>query len=74
MENDDLKKENLQLRHTVSNLKRKCDEIRSQRKSCAQCECLRKDSQALEAESRVVNADNDELRNDIEMLKILVYR
>lgn len=74
LENDELKKENLQLRHTVSAMKRKCEEIRSQSKTCAQCEGLRKDRQALEADSQVVNAENHELRNDIEMLKILVYR
>lgn len=74
VENDELKKENLQLRHSVASLKKKYEELKAQDKVCPQCEALARDKQRMEAQTQVVNAENVELRNDIEMMKILVYR
>lgn len=74
MENDELKKENLLLRQSVATLKRKCEELRSQTKVCPQCEELKKEYQILHQQNQVVIAENSELKNDLEMMKILVYR
>lgn len=72
MENEELKKENLLLRQSVSTMKRKLDEIRSQ--CCTKCESLERQLEKRDAEAQCVNGENLELRNDVEMMKILVYR
>lgn len=74
IENEDLKKENLQLRQSVATIKRKYDEVRVQAKVCPQCESLQSDLRVLESQNQGLNVENTELRNDIEMMKILVYR
>lgn len=74
MENEELKRENLQLRQSAATIKQKYEEIRSQNKDCSQCDALKGDRQAVESQFQVVNSENVELRNDVEMLKILVYR
>lgn len=72
MENEELKKENVLLRQSVATLKRKWDEVRT--KACPKCEAFQSHREALESESQVLTMENGDLKNDIEMLKILVYR
>lgn len=72
MENEELKKENILLRQSMSTIKRKLEEIRSQR--CSKCESLESQVQQLQYQAQEMTAENKELRNDVEMMKILVYR
>lgn len=74
MENDELKKENQLLRQSVATLKKKHEELRKQAKVCSQCEALARDKEILQSNQQLIIAENVELKNDIEMLKILVYR
>lgn len=72
MENEELKKENLLLRQSVTTMKRKLDEIRSQ--SCTKCEYLENQLLKMDSHTQGLNVESQDLRNDVEMMKILVYR
>lgn len=72
IENEDLKRENLLLRQSVATMKRKFEEERT--KACPKCESMQSQTQVLQSQSQVLTMENTDLKNDIEMLKILVYR
>lgn len=72
MENDELKKENVLLRQSVATMKRKWEEIRS--KPCEKCRELQTHSDLLDSKSQTLVVENTDLKNDVEMLKILVFR
>lgn len=72
IENEDLKRENLLLRQSVATMKRKFEEERT--KACPKCESMQSQTQVLQSQSQLLTMENTDLKNDIEMLKILVYR
>lgn len=72
VENEHLKHENVLLKQSLIHLKQKLESTRNQ--SCTECELLHNEKTALESEVQIRAVESQELKSDIDMMKVLVFR